>query len=65
MVEKKLLFQIQRVKIVYPNKENMIVMPIMKRMEIIMNIQDYLISKMNINYKGNGGKKAFAAIAKL
>ena len=35
----------------------MIAVPITKRMEIIMNIQDCLISQININYEENGGKK--------
>ena len=35
----------------------MIVVPITKRMEIMMRIQVCLISQMNINYNKNGGKK--------
>ena len=42
----------------YPNEENIIVMPILKRMEIIMSIQVYLISRMNFDYEENDGKKA-------
>ena len=38
--------------------------PITKRMEIIMSIQVCLISRMNFHYKENGGKKAFLANAK-
>ena len=41
----------------------MIVVPLMKSMEIIMSIQVCSISRMNINYKENGGK-AFLAKAK-
>ena len=41
------------------NVENMIVVPIPKRMEIIMSIQVSLILRMNLNYKENGGRKAF------
>ena len=41
--------------------ENMIVVPITKRMEIIMGIQVCLISRINFDYKENGGKKAFLA----
>ena len=44
----------------YPIKEDMIVVPITKRMEIILNIQVCLISQMNINYKENGEKKSFS-----
>ena len=42
-----------------PILENMIKVPITKAMEIIISIQVCLISWMNINYKDNGGKKAF------
>ena len=40
--------------------ENIIVMPIGKRMEITISIQVCLISRMNTNYKENGGKKSFS-----
>ena len=43
MVERKVFLQIQSINIVNPNVENMIVVPITKRMEIIMSIQDCLI----------------------
>ena len=43
----------------YPNVESMIVVPITKIMEIILNIQVYLISQMNFDYEENGGKKLF------
>ena len=43
----------------YPNIGNMIVVPLMKRMEIIISIQVCLISW--INCKENGGKKASLA----
>ena len=49
----------------YPNEENMIVVPITKRMEIIMSIQDYLSSRMKVNYKENGGNKSFFAIQSI
>ena len=39
----------------------MTVVPIMKRMVIIMTIQVYLISRKNFDYKENGRKKAFLA----
>ena len=48
----------------YPKGKNMIVMPITKRMEIIMSIQVCLISRMNISYKENGEKNAFFANTK-
>ena len=44
----------------YPNEDKVIVMPITKRMEIIISIEVYLISLMNINYKENGGMKRFS-----
>ena len=48
----------------HPNVENMIVMPIKKRMETIMSIQVCLISRTNFDYKENGEKKAFLANTK-
>ena len=44
----------------YPNVENMIVVPVTKRMKIITSIQVCLISQMNINYTKNGGKQSFS-----
>ena len=41
--------------------EKMIVAPITKTMEIIMNIQVCLISWMAVNYKESGRKKSFLA----
>ena len=41
--------------------KNMIVVPINKRMEIIMSIQVCLISRMNFDFRENDGKKAFLA----
>ena len=61
MVEKKLFLQIQRINIVYPSVGNMMVVPITKRTEIIMCTHVCLISRMNTDYKENGGKKAFPA----
>ena len=43
----------------------MIVMPITKRMEIIMSIDVCLISRMNFDYTESGRKKAFLANPKL
>ena len=45
----------------YPNVENMIAMPITKRMKIVMGIKVCLTLLMNFDYKENGGKKAFIA----
>ena len=61
MVEGKLVQQIQRINITYPNVENMIAMPIAKIMEILIGIQVCLISWMNFHFTENGGKKAFLA----
>ena len=47
--------------LVYPNMENMIVMPITKRMEIIISIQVCLLSRLNFDYTKKGGKNAFLA----
>ena len=60
-MERKAFPPNQSINIVYPNEENMIVVPITKRMEIIMSVQVSLISWMNFDYKENGGKKAFLA----
>ena len=57
MLEKKLFLQIQSINIMYPKEENMIIMPITVRMEIVMSIQVCLILLMNFNYEENGGKK--------
>ena len=60
MVEEKLFLQVQNSNIVSPNEENMIVMPITKRMEIIMIIHVCFISRMNFDYQENGEKKSFS-----
>ena len=44
----------------YPNVKNMIVVPITKRMEIIISLQICLTSRMNFDYMENGGKKSFS-----
>ena len=59
--KKSFFFANQSINIVYLNVENMIVVPIAKRMDIIMSIQVCLISRMNNNYKENGGRKSFFA----
>ena len=41
--------------------ENMIALPITKRIEIIMGFKVCPISRMNFDYKENGGNKAFPA----
>ena len=64
MEERKLFLQIKGINIMYPNVEYMIVVPITKRMEVIMGIQVYPISGMNFNYKENGGKKSFSCKSK-
>ena len=46
------------------NEEKMIVVPLTKRVEIIMSIQVCLISRLNINYEENGGKKTFSCESK-
>ena len=59
--KEKIFLQIQSINIMYPNMENMIVVPTTKLMEIIMGVQVCLISQMNFDYKKNGGKKVFLA----
>ena len=54
-----LFVQIHNVNIMYPNQENMIVLPLAKRKEIIMSIKVCLVSQMSINYKEHGGEKSF------
>ena len=61
MEERNLFLQIGSINIMYPNVENMIVLPITKRMEIIMYIHVCLISRINFDYTKNIGKKAFLA----
>ena len=60
-MEKKLFLQIHRINIVDPNEENMIVVPITKRIEIIMSIQVCLITRMNIIIRKMVERKAFLA----
>ena len=57
--KKSFSFKSKASKIVYPNEENMIVVPITKRIEIVMSIKVCLISWMNLDYEENGGEKAF------
>ena len=45
----------------YPNMQTIIVVPITKRIDIIMRIEVCLISQINFDYKENDGKKAFFA----
>ena len=65
MVERKLFLQIQGINIVYPNLEDMIVMPIAKRMKITMSNKVYPISRMNFDYTKNGGGKLFLQIESI
>ena len=65
MVERKLFLQFQIIHMMYPNVDNMIVMPITKGREIIVSIQVCVISWMNFDYKENGGKKLFLQIQSL
>ena len=61
MVERKALCANPRHQYHVSNEQNMIVVPITKRMEIIMSVQVCLISGMKSDYNKNGGKKAFPA----
>ena len=56
-----LFLQIQSINILHPNVENMVVMLITKRMEIIMSAKVCPISWMNFDYTKNDGNKAFLA----
>ena len=49
----------QKVNIMYPNDENMIIVSVTIRIEIIMSIQVCLISRMNFDNKENGKEKLF------
>ena len=44
--------------------ENMIVVPITKRIKIVMGLQVCLISRITFNCKENGGKKNFSSKSK-
>ena len=65
MVERKLFLQIQSINIMYPNKDNKIIVAITKRIGIVMSIQVCLISQMNLDYEENGGEKAFLEIQSI
>ena len=56
---KKVFLVNPKINIVYPKVENMIVVPITKRMENNMSIHVCLISRMKFDHKENGGKKSF------
>ena len=56
MGEKKAFFANQSVNMVFPNVENMIVVP--------MTVQVCLISRINFDYKENGQKKSFSSKSK-
>ena len=53
-----------KINIVYPDAENLIMLPKTKIMGIAMSIQVCHISRMNFNYKKNGGKKSFPCQSK-
>ena len=57
---KKLFLQIQSTNIVYPIMEDMIVVPITKKIAIITSIKIYPTSRVTINCKENAGKKSFS-----
>ena len=59
-MEEKLFLQIPSINIMCPHGENMIVVLITKRLEIIMSIQVRLFSRITFDYTENGGK-AFLA----
>ena len=63
--KEKLFLQIKSINIMYHNMENMIVMPITKRMEIITSIRVFPFSRTNISYKENGIKKGFSCKSKV
>ena len=56
MVERKAFLANQSINTVYPNEDNMIIVLITKRIEIVMSIQVCLISQKSFDYKENGGK---------
>ena len=64
MVEGELFLQIQSNNIVYPNEENMIVVPMTKRMEIITGIHICHFSWMKFIYNKITKKKVFLASPK-
>ena len=57
MVERKAFLANPKKQCLVSNEENMIVVPITKRTEIVTSIQVCIISWMNFDYKENGGKK--------
>ena len=59
MVERKLFLPNQSINIMFPNEENMIVVPTNKKIKIITSIQLCLVPQLNINYKECGGKISF------
>ena len=62
--KEKLFFQIQSISIMYHNVKNMVVVPIRKRLGIIMSIQVHLISQMNFECEENDRKKSFSCKSK-
>ena len=62
--KEKFFLQIQSINVMYPIVENMIVMHITKSIEISTSIEVCLISRVNINYMENNGKKSFSCKSK-
>ena len=56
--------QIQSINITYRNKENMIVVPLTKRIEVIIGLQVCLFSQMSFDIRIMVERKAFLAIPK-
>ena len=64
MAKKTLFLQMESIKFMCGNVENLVVVAIRKKMEIIMSIQVCFISKMNFDYTKNGGNKSFSCKSK-
>ena len=57
---KKSILAIPKHQTLYPNKENVFIVPKHKNMEIIVRIYGYPIWQMNFDSKENGVKKNFS-----
>ena len=64
MVEKDAFLANPKHHIVHPNEETMTIVCITKKIEIIMSIQVYHISQINIIDKENAGNKSFSCKSK-
>ena len=58
--KKKAFFWNQNIDMVYSNKENVFIVPMTKKMKIIMRILVCPIWGMNFDSKENGGRKRFS-----